>query len=854
MRSLFSLLNLSSDEGIALWGGFPDAQHDQRLTAKARFRARMSGALVLALGCVGSMSAAARGSSFVLNREGRTIVLEPYAPNILRVTMSKTEALATAAPGYGFVGTPAMSGWTHETGSDGSEVFRSARLIVRLSSTSIPESQEPKSMPLDELNQSLRDHYFGRAGKRPSDDSLWVATTSGKTLLHMRNWRMIPNQADAATPTGVKDDPGYRAVATFDSPTDEHYYGLGQQQKGFLDLRDHRIDCWHNYTDIGGEDVCVPFMVSSRGYGLVWDNPSKTTVDLGFNQQNVWSSQIGDRVSFFVIAGANTDEIYGGYRQLTGITHMLPKATYGYIQSKAIYPTQEQLLAVAKGYRDRHLPLDVLVVDFLNMTRQGEMDLDPARWPDPAGMNDQLHAMGIKTLLSVWPHYAPGTQFYDMLLKKGWLIHDASGVPDSGGFKDVIGPNIDTTNPAAAKWFWDEVRDRYIQPDHFDYVWLDETEPDIDPAKDFFYVGSGARFYNVYSLFHTASVYEGFRRDFGDSRRVMILARAAYLGAQRNGTVFWSSDVTSTWDMLKRSIPAGLDFTATGMPYWDTDIAGFFSPALPASYKPEHTPLIDPSDARANIGNYSDYPELFVRWFEWGTFQPVMRAHGERQHNEVWAYGKQAEPILAKYLRLRYQLLPYTYSLAYESYKTGAPYMRALFMDFPEDTNVADLTDEYMFGPAFLVAPVTEQGAIARKVYLPAGCDWYNYWTNERVKGGQTVTVKAPIDTLPLFVRAGSIIPLGSEVESTKDKQAIASVRVYPGANASFSLFTDDGTTYGYEKGVDSITKLSWDDATHKLKHEGAAAWSGADASIVKVIEASSDAYTFLRTQGYASN
>jgi alpha-glucosidase/alpha-D-xyloside xylohydrolase len=423
-----------------------------------------------------------------------------------------------------------------------------------------------------------------------------------------------------------------------------------------------------------------------------------------------------------------------------------------------------------------------------------------------------------------------------MLRDKGWLVHDAAGVPDSVGFKDVIGPNIDTTNPAAAKWFWDEIRDRYIKPDHFDYVWMDETEPDIDPAKDFFYVGSGARFYNVYPLFHTASVYEGFRRDFGDSRRVMILARAAYLGAQRNGTVFWSSDITSTWDMLKRSIPAGLDFTATGMPYWDTDIAGFFSPALPASYRPEHTPLIDPSDARANIGNYLDYPELFVRWFEWGAFQPVMRAHGEREHNEVWAYGKEAEPILAKYLRLRYQLLPYTYSLAYETYKTGAPYMRALFMDFPNDPNVADIPDEYMFGPAFLVAPVTEQGATTRKVYLPAGCDWYNYWTNERIKGGQTITVNAPIDTLPLFVRAGSIVPLGSAIESTKDKQAIASVRVYPGANASFTLFSDDGNTYGYEKGVDSITKLSWDDATHRFKHEGAAAWSGADTSIVKVI------------------
>jgi alpha-D-xyloside xylohydrolase len=831
MRSPFSLR-----KGCALSVDCPQLEQGSLFATREHGFPLAAALLMFALGSIGGATALAQGSNIALDRDGRTIVLEPYAPNILRVTMSKTNAMATTPPGYGFVGTPSMTGWTHEQEADGSEVFRSGRLVVHLSPANLPESEEPKHMPLDDLNQSLRDHYFGRGRKGPSDDSLSITTTSGKVLLHMRNWLMVPNAVDAAAPKLVKDDPGYRVAATFDSPTDEHYYGLGQQQKGFLDLRDQRINCWHEYSAIGGQDVCVPFMVSSRGYGLIWDNPSKTTIDLGFNQQNVWSSQIGDRVSFFVIVGENTDEIYEGYRQLTGITHMLPKATYGYIQSKAIYPTQEQLLAVAKGYRDRHLPLDVLVVDFLNMTKQGEMDLDPARWPEPAAMNDQLHAMGIKTLLSVWPHYAPGTQFYDMLRDKGWLIHDAAGVPDPGGFKDVIGPNIDTTNPEAARWFWEKIRDRYIKPDHFDYLWLDETEPDIDPAKDFFYVGSGARYYNVYPLFHTASVYEGFRRDFGDSRRVMILARAAYLGAQRNGTVFWSSDIQSTWDMLKRSIPAGLNFTATGMPYWDTDIAGFFSPSLPASYKPEHTPLIDPTDARANVGNYSDYPELFVRWFEWGAFQPVMRAHGEREHNEVWAYGKEAEPILAKYLRLRYQLMPYTYSLAYGSYQTGAPYMRALFMDFPNDPNVADIPDEYMFGPAFLVAPVTEQGATKRKVYLPAGADWYNYWTNERLKGGQTVTVHAPIDTLPLFVRAGSIVPMGSEIESAHDKQAIASVRVYPGANANFTLFSDDGDTYSYEKGVSSITKLSWNEATHQFKHEGAAAWSGTDKSIVKVV------------------
>jgi alpha-D-xyloside xylohydrolase len=461
-------------------------------------------------------------------------------------------------------------------------------------------------------------------------------------------------------------------------------------------------------------------------------------------------------------------------------------------------------------------------------------------------MNRELHAMDVRTLLSVWPHFAPGTQFYNMLLSKGWLIHTPDGKPDSGHFRDTIGPNIDTTNPEAAKWFWEKIRDRYIKPDGFDYLWLDETEPDIDPAKDVFSIGSGTRFYNVYPLFHTASVYEGFRRDFGDSRRVMILARAAWLGAQRNGTVFWSSDIISTWDMLKRSIPAGLNFTASGLPYWDTDIAGFFSPPIPADYHAAHRPLIDGSDVRGTIGNYEDYPELFVRWFEWGSFQPVMRAHGERMHNEIWSYGKQAEPILAKYLKLRHQLLPYTYSLAYRSYQTGAPYMRALFMDFPGDPKAANIPDEYMYGPALLVAPVSEQGATSRDVYLPAGTDWYNYWTKERYHGGQSITVNAPIDTLPLFVRAGSILPLGPPAANAEKKEVIAKLQVWPGADADFALYQDDGETYAYEKTGGEVTKLHWEDQAQRLTHSGAAAWTQPDSELLEVIHGTAAA---LRTE-----
>ena len=507
--------------------------------------------------------ALAQGGPLVLERDGRTISLEPYAPNILRITMSIDRAAAMGAPGYGFIATPSAKGWTNERATEGDDVFRSARMVVRVAPEGLPKEKLPQTMPLDALNLQLRDPYFGGGGGNgPYNDALLVTTANGKTLLHMHSWAMAPESAEVDQAEAGRK--GYRVVSTFDSPADEHYYGLGQQQKGWMDLRDHEIRCWHDYGAIGGEDVCVPFFVSSRGYGLVWDNPSKTTIDLGFNGRNVLSSEVGDRVSYFVIAGESSDEIYEGYRLLTGVTHMLPKAAYGYIQSKAIYPTQEQILDVAREYRRKKLPLDVIVVDFLNMTKQGELDLDPNRWPDPAAMNRELHAMGVGTLLSVWPHFSRGTQFFDTLLSRGWLIHAPDGKPDSGGFKETIGPNIDTTNPEAAKWFWEKIRDRYVKPYGFDYIWLDETEPDIDPVKDVFSIGSGTRFYNVYPLFHTAAVYDGFRQDFGDSRRVMILARAAYLGAQRNGTVFWSSDIVSTWDMLKRSIPAGLDFTATG--------------------------------------------------------------------------------------------------------------------------------------------------------------------------------------------------------------------------------------------------------------------------------------------------
>jgi alpha-D-xyloside xylohydrolase len=743
------------------------------------------------------------------------VVVEPYAPNIVRVTLSLDKDQANAAPGYGFVASPSAAGWDLQHTDDG-DVYRSSRMVVTVA---VPHPRKPMATEVDIAR------FFG--GSAPSTH-ITIRTPDGKTLLEMTGWSMsVPNHKDGNA--GIladlrpADTPFYQVGATFVSPADEHYYGLGQNHEGFLDHRGHTVDCWHNYTATAAPSVCVPFVVTNRGYGMIWDNPSKTTIEPGFNEQTKWTSEVGNRVSFFVIAGRTTDEIYAGYRQLTGATPMLPKAAYGYIQCKQRYRSQEEVLAVAKGYRDRHLPADVLVVDWFYYTKMGQMDFDPVAWPDPAAMNRRLHDMGFQTMISVWPRFSKGTRYYDMLLGKGWFEHLADGTPTDGLPYDRAGSDIDTTNPEAARWYWDTIRDNIISKG-FDSIWADETEPDLPPNGSYFHIGPGTRYFNIYPLFHTAAIYEGFRRDV--DHRALILSRDAYLGAQRNGAIFWSSDIYPTWDTLKRQIPTGLDFTASGIAYWSNDTGGW--QYLPPEHHPAHPPLLDPGDARDNVGGYDDYPELYTRWFEYASFLPIFRTHGSRLYNEVWSYGKAAEPILEKYLKLRYQLMPYIYSLGYHTYESGAPSMRALFMDFPDDPNVADLRDEYMFGPAFLVAPVTDQGATSRMVYLPTGTDWYNYWTSERVHGGQTLKVNAPIDTLPLFVRAGSIVPLGEAVENTGQTQKLAKVRVYAGADADFMLYDDDGKTYAYEKGAMTLTHLHWDDGARKL--------SGADSGILELV------------------
>jgi len=740
-------------------------------------------ALVLSLAASGAGAAAAPLA--LLDRNGSLVSIESYAPNIVRVTLGTDKDTVLAPPGYGFLAQPDDRGWKHQVTASGDELS-SGSLTLQVKAQ--PHPGPPTQM----------ERYF--APSLPPV-SLTVRKPGGELILKMSRWEMAPHT--------VNIEKTFRVGATFDAPPDEHYYGLGQNQEGILDYRGRSIDCKHYYDAPAGETVCVPFMVTNKGYGIVWDNPSDTIVSAAVNGYTSWKSNVGERVSYFIIVGSTTDELYAGYRQITGATPLPPKAAFGYIQSKARYETQQQVLAVADGYRSRGYPLDVMVLDWFYWTRMGQLDFDPTAFPDPRAMNQQLHAQGVHSLISVWPRFEKESRYFNFLAAKGWLLEDADGKPVDGlpERSDRAGALIDSTNPQAREWYWDRIRDN-IASQGFDWFWLDETEPDLVPDGYFYSIGSGDRYHNLFPLLHTQGVAEGSRRD-RPNRRNLILARAAYLGAQRNGCLFWSSDIDPTWEALRRQVPTGLDFTASGLAYWGNDIGGWQK--LPETHIPERTPLLDPSDARDVVGHYDDYPELIARWYEYATFTPTMRAHGERKDTQVWSYGKQ-------------------------TYDTGAPFMRALFMDFPNDPNVSNLGDEYMFGPAFLVAPVIEQGQTSRKVYLPAGRDWYNFWTNEKLKGGQTVTVTAPIDTIALFVAAGSIVPLGADVQNTSTPQALKEIRVYPGRNADFELYDDDGVTYDYERGRGHLTRLHWDESKGQLSGKGAATPGGSVGSLLKVV------------------
>jgi alpha-D-xyloside xylohydrolase len=572
----------------------------------------------------------------------------------------------------------------------------------------------------------------------------------------------------------------------------EGLYGLGQHQAGVWNYRGETLDLSQENTQIA-----VPLLVSTNGYGVFWNNPSRSRVNNRFVHSLYISSEVADRIDYYFIYGPEADQIIGKYRELTGEVPLFGRWAYGFWQCKNKYQSQAEIEGVAAKYRALHIPVDNIVQDWFWWVTMGEMKWN-SHYPNPQGLIDKLHGEHFHLMVSVWPFFRPGTSVYDQFEKNGWFIAKTL----TGGFHPVGQALYDPTNPPARAEYWNNINTALFQKG-VDAWWLDTDEPETEGSEDNIlvdhklHIGSGARFANVYPLFHTEGVSEG-QQKASDKKRVFILSRSAYAGTQRLGVTAWSGDVLSDWVTFARQIPAGLNFSISGMPYWTTDIGGFISG-----------------------GNLNDpkFRELFVRWFQFGTFSPIFRVHGTRNpdENELWSYGPDAQKILLDYDNLRYRLLPYIYSEAWQVTNNHGTLMRPLVMDWRNDIEAQNTGDEYSFGPAILVSPVTAQGATKREVYLP-NATWYDFWTGAKVEGGKRIDADAPLAKLPLFVRAGSIIPMGPTMEWSTEKPADPiEVRVYPGADGDFTLYEDENDNYDYAKGKHATIQLHWDDAAKTL-------------------------------------
>ena len=563
---------------------------------------------------------------------------------------------------------------------------------------------------------------------------------------------------------------------------------------------------------------------------LRWKTPAAS------DATSLWS-EVGGGVDYYFVYGPALDRVVAGYRALTGTAPMMPRWAFGLWQSRERYRTAQEVLDTVRGFRSRGIPFDNIVQDWFYWRREawGSHEFDPARFPDPAGLIRTLHDQEhVHLMISVWPKFYPGTANFDAMQARGYLyqrnlqedIHDWIGFPYT--FYDAF-------NPGARKLFWAQVN-RELFARHVDAWWLDASEPDLTrnptAANQHAYMnptalGPGAAVLNAYPLVQSAAVYDGQRRAAPD-QRVFILTRSGYAGQQRYAAAVWSGDTSSTWTALRKQITAGLNFCLAGVPYWTMDSGGFSVPARFAPVRGENPATGDLLYAPLAPADAEEWAELNTRWFEFATFVPLLRVHGQYPYREMWQFGGDTSPAYRaqlKFDRLRYRLLPYIYSLAGAVTQEGSTIMRPLVMDFPADAKAREIGDQYLFGPALLVSPVTEYQARSRTVYLPAGTSWFDFWSGAAAAGGQTVEAPAPYDAIPLHVRAGSILPFGPELQYAGEKPADPVTLVaYAGADGGISLYDDDGLTYGYEKGAFARIPLRWDDATQTLtigKREG---------------------------------
>lgn len=543
-----------------------------------------------------------------------------------------------------------------------------------------------------------------------------------------------------------------RVELQFKAYKDERFYGLGQHQHGLLNQKGCVIDLLQLNSE-----VCIPFLLSNRGYGFFWNNPAVGRVELGYNSTR-WIAEATPQLDYWVTVGDTPAEIVSRYIDATGHPLMLPEWAAGFWQCKLRYSSQEELLSVAREYKQRGLPLSVIVIDYFHWTAQGDWQFDPECWPDPAAMVRELNEMDVKVMVSVWPTVNPLSRNFKEMQDRGLLIRTERGVSSHSVLTDTQTPGepvtvyfSDATHPESQTFMWEQIKEGYYNHG-IKTFWLDACEPEMYPTHPEnlrYHLGNGLAVTNIYPLKHAEGFYEGMRAE--GEEEIVTLCRSAWAGSQRYGAAVWSGDIASTFEALQAQVRGGLNIGLSGIPWWTTDIGGFHGGDPESPY----------------------FRELIVRWFQFGAFCPLFRLHGFRTladterywisggPNEVWSFGDEAYEIIKELLFLRERLKPYIMEQMALAHTKGIPPMRPLFFDFPQDETAWSIEDQFMFGPDILVAPVLHEGVRSREVYLPTGATWTDPWSGETFAGGQQITANAPLEQIPLYLRDEAKLPIG---------------------------------------------------------------------------------------------
>ncbi len=561
----------------------------------------------------------------------------------------------------------------------------------------------------------------------------------------------VPLRVDGRELKPVQGGTDFELTARFEAFDDEMIFGMGQYQEKHMNKKGAVLELAHRNSQ-----ASVPFYVSSRGYGFFWNNPAIGTAAFGTNKTE-WYAKRTKKLDYLITAGDTPAEIEAQYSLATGRTPMMPEYGLGYWQCKLRYRTQEELLAVAREHKRRGLPMDAIVIDFFHWTMQGDFKFEPLDWPDPEGMVKELKKLGIETVVSVWPTVDERSENFGRMAEQGYLVNADRG---NQNHMTWMGNTVfyDATHPGAQRYVWERCRENYYQKG-IRCFWLDEAEPEYGPY-DFdnyrYYAGPALQCSNIYPVGYAKGFYEGLKAE--GEKEILSLVRCAWAGSQKYGVLTWSGDIYSSFRSMREQLQAGLSMSMAGIPWWTSDIGGFLGGDIQ-----------DPG-----------FRELLVRWFAWGAFCPVFRMHGERspwhereqefrngvrqltsgQDNEVWSFGEDNYQILTKYLFVRERLRPYIRDCMRAASESGAPVMRPLFYDFPEDKACWSVEDSYMFGPDLLVSPVMEAGALEREIYLPAGAEWTDAYTKKVYEGGRRIIVPAPLDIIPVMIRAGRDLPV----------------------------------------------------------------------------------------------